>query len=80
MSTRIVHLLGDNAFREIVRGKEIILCPHAVDRLSFDQRKIFKESDLIRPISQESPALVGIQQNGRISTYFRRKDDYLKII
>ncbi|MBS3139344.1 hypothetical protein J4207_06595 [Candidatus Woesearchaeota archaeon] len=44
------------------------------------QRKIYNADYLQRTSKQETPRLVGIQQNGRYAAFYRRKEGYLRII
>ncbi|MBI1972418.1 hypothetical protein HYS50_00245 [Candidatus Woesearchaeota archaeon] len=80
--TRIVKVLDYQAYKELIHHykNKITVNPHAHFRLNEAQRKVFKDEVLIDMLEQETPALIGIQQNERYAALFRRKDGYLRII
>ncbi|MBU0757711.1 MAG: hypothetical protein KKF44_06590 [Nanoarchaeota archaeon] len=81
-TTKIIKDVTLEEYREIlIKYKDKInINPHALDHLSDGQRKIFKEIDLISIVEKETPRGIGLQKNGRIAAYFRRKEGFMKII
>ena len=79
-TTRPIKEMSKAELKELLRGKSLIVSPHAVDHLSEGQRKIFKESELFNMIGRETPRKAYLQKNGRYAAYYRKKDGYRKII
>ena|SRR3989344_6373220 len=79
-TTRPVKELETLEFKELIHDKVIIISPHAFDHLSRNQRKIFKEEDLIYMIQKENPRKIYIQENKRYAAYYRKSDGYRKIV
>ena len=81
-TTRIIEKLSYIQFKDKIsqHKNNIVIGGHALARLSDAQRKVFKDEDLIRPLTQEKPSLTGLQKNGYYVAYFNRKKGYLKII
>ncbi len=80
VSTRIVKTLGSEAFSHLVTGTAVTINPHARFRLHEAQRGLYASEILARIMHEESPALAGIQSNGKYTAFFRRKVGYLRII
>lgn len=81
-TTKIIESVSIQRFKDILSEYEskIKVGPHAFDHLSDAQRKLFKEEDLIRILTRENPRGIGLQQNGRYASFFRRKEGFLRII
>ncbi len=77
---KIIAKIGKGDFKEMVESSVLIVSEHALDRLNEGQRKVFKEEQLYRVIKTESPEGIGLQENGRISAFYRRKHGYLRVI
>ena len=81
-TTKIIKEVSLEEFKDIIskyKGK-IEINPHALDHLSYAQRKLFKEQELIDTILKENPRGVGVQRNGRYAAFYRRNWGFLKII
>ena len=79
-TTKIIEHVSVERYKKIISGHKIRVSYHALDHLSDAQRKIFKEEELIFTLTKESPRGVGLQKNGRYAAFFRRKENYLRII
>jgi len=81
-STRITTKLTVENLRELLgkNGCNVVIGPHALQRLSQSQRKVFNQNELITPLLKDSPSIAGQQENGNYALYFRRKEGFLKII
>lgn len=81
-TTKIIESVSIQRFKDILSKykSKIKVGPHAFDHLSDAQRKLFKEEDLIRILTRENPRGIGLQRNGRYAAFFRRKEDFLRII
>jgi|GEM_PF-1619648 len=81
-TTRIKEEVSITEFNKIVaiHRSNITVSRHALDHLSSAQRNIFTEEDLKRKILRDNPNFVGLQMNGRYAAFYRREDNYLKLI
>ena len=81
-SIRIIKKLSYFEFKELLNkySNNIIVNSHAYFRLSEMQRNVYKDDSLINVLSEEAPALIGIQNNGNYAAFFTRKNGYLRII
>ena len=79
-STKIFKLLPKDFISKLIANSAIFLSEHALKRLNQSQRKLYKDEDLINIIRREKPVLIGVQGNGLIACFYRKKDDYLRII
>ncbi len=66
-------------FRDFLKSKEVSVSPHALDHISMEQRKVFKEEELIL-LLRETPRVVYLQANGRYSAYYRKDEGYRRLI
>ncbi|MFC1774871.1 hypothetical protein ACFLZN_00980 [Nanoarchaeota archaeon] len=82
MLTHLSTKISKNKFKSIMDKykNKIRLSPHAADKLSEGQRNIYKSESLMQILTQDTPTLVGRQNNGRYSAFYSRKDGYLRII
>jgi hypothetical protein len=81
MSTsRIRERVDPDDFLDLVHHRKIVIGTHARDHLSIAQREVYREDQLILTISNETPVLVGLQENGRYAAYYQRAGHYLKLI
>ncbi len=78
-STRLVQKVEASVFQDWISNHEVRVGSHALFRLNEAQRNIFKEAELMLFLRQK-PVLVGLQQNGRYAAFFRKGDNYLRII
>jgi mRNA-degrading endonuclease RelE of RelBE toxin-antitoxin system len=80
--TSIIEVISLQRFKDIILTYKdyVTISPHALDRLSDTQRKVFKEKELTKPLIAENPRGVGLQRNGRFVAFFKRKSGYLKIV
>ena len=58
----------------------ICVSGHALARFSQKQRNVYKDENLVITLIQEHPRLVGLQENGRYTAFFRRNTGYLRIV
>lgn len=79
-TTRPVKELKLKEFKDLLKGKEISISSHALDHLSNKQRKLFKSEDMILMVKRDNPRKVYLQLNGRYAAYYRRKNDFQKLI
>ena len=79
-TTKPIKELILSEFKELCNDKTITVSPHALDHLSKNQRKVFKEDELIRMVEKESARKIYLQENRRYAAYYRRKDGYRKVI
>jgi mRNA-degrading endonuclease RelE of RelBE toxin-antitoxin system len=79
-TTRPVEEIDELAFKNVKTNKEIEASPHAFDHLSAQQRKIFKEEELIHMLEKETPRKIYLQANGRYSVYYRKADGYRHVV
>lgn len=81
-STRIIKEVSYFEFRELIdscKGR-IRVSSHACFRLSQMQRKVYKDDTLVRTLTEEKPAFIGLQQNQNYAAFFSKKESYLKLI
>ncbi|MBI2581240.1 hypothetical protein HYV85_05560 [Candidatus Woesearchaeota archaeon] len=67
-------------FKSLLKDKKVEVSPHALDHLSLQQRKVFKEDELISMAERETPRRAYLQANGRYSAYYRKEDGYRRLI
>ena len=67
-------------FRYLIKGKKVVVSPHAFQHLSNKQRKIFNIEELVSMIEGENPRKVYLQENERYAAYYRKSDGYRKLI
>lgn len=79
-TTRPIKEISSNTFKDLLKGREITISPHALDHLSNNQRKLFKSEELIQMIQKDNPRKVYLQYNGRYATYYRKSKGFQKII
>jgi hypothetical protein len=79
-STKPVTEISTEEFQYLIKGKEVIISPHAIWHLSNHQRKVFNVDELINIVLRETPRKVYLQENGRYAVYYRKSDGYRKII
>ncbi len=80
-ATRIIEEFDLYEYDELIvkYNGRITVSPHAHFRLSEAQRKVYKDIDIINTLVKEKPSLFGLQQNGKYTALFNRKDGYLRI-
>jgi hypothetical protein len=78
-SPQITERVALARWREL-RGMEMVLGAHALDRLSDAQRQVYDRDELLTALRTEQPAYVGVQDNGRYAVFLQRKEYYLKVI
>src|SRR3989338_1254554 len=79
-ATRIIDKVPKVRFEHWLDTCRIIVNPHALDRLSEAQRKVFKGDELIDILTKGKPILIGLQKNGRYAVFFKRSDGFIRII
>ena len=79
-STKPVQEISKEEFKHLIRGKKVVILPHAVWHLSNQQRKVFNVGELINIVKRENPRKVYLQENGRYAAYYRKSDGYRKLI
>ena len=81
-STIIIKEISYQDFKELVKPylSYIFVSPHALDRLSDTQRKMFTQEQLIYPLLHETLRFIGRQENGRYALFFRRPYGFLRIV
>lgn len=81
-ATRIIKELNLFDYCELIDkyNGRIIVNPHAYFRINQAQRKIYKDSSLISILIDEKPSLFGIQQNGKYTAIFSRKNGYIRLV
>ena len=80
-ATRIIKKFNLTDYDELILKYKynIIVNPHAYFRISESQRKVYKDADLISILVAEKPVLFGVQQNGRHTALFSRKEGYFRV-
>ena len=79
-TTKPVQELSVQEFQYLIRGKNIVVSPHAIWHLSARQRKVFNVGELVHMVGKENPRKVYLQENERYSAYYRKSDGYRKLI
>ncbi len=79
-STKPVKEVSKEEFQYLIKGKEVMISPHAIWHLSNHQRKVFNVNELTNILLRETPRKVYLQENGRYATYYRKSNGYRKII
>ncbi len=79
-TTKPVKEISKDEFKHLIKGKEVVVSPHAIWHLSNRQRKVFNVSELIGMIERENPRKVYLQENERYAAYYRKSDGYRKIV
>ena len=79
----IVKKIGIEEFSNIIKkySKDKIECTrHTFFRLSEKQRKIYTSEELIKILKEETPILVGIQENNNYAVFYKYQNKHLKMI
>jgi len=79
-ATRIKLQIGLEVFKDWRGSREMKIGPHARFRLDDPQRNLFIDNKLILAMKREVPVLVGLQENGRYTAFFRLNGNYRRII
>ncbi len=79
-TTKPIEEREPHEFRDLLKNKEIEVSPHAFDHINSEQRKVFKEEELILLAQRETPRKAYLQANGRYSAYYRKEEGYRKLI
>ena len=79
-STKPVKEIGGEDFKHLIKGKRVVVSPHAIWHLSNRQRKVFNVEELIEMVEKETPRKVYLQENERYAAYFRKSVGYRKLI
>jgi len=79
-TTKPIEEREPKAFEDLLKNKKVEVSPHALNHISSEQRKVFKEEELILLAERETPRKAFLQANGRYSAYYRREDGYRKLI
>lgn len=79
-STKPVTEISREEFRHLIKGKKVIVSPHAIWHLSNQQRKVFNIDELIAMVENDTPRKVYLQENERYAVYYRKSDGYRKLI
>ncbi len=81
-TTKIIEHVPKTDFKKLIteRKNNIHVSSHALFHLNNAQRKIYNEEYLIKTLLTERIYFAGLQQNGCYAAFYKRKDDYLKII
>ena len=79
-STKPIKEISKEEFKDLIKGKEVVVSPHAIWHLSNKQRKVFNKEELMNMILKESPRKVYLQENERYAAYYRKSDGYRKLI
>ncbi|MEW5896472.1 MAG: hypothetical protein AB1668_02165 [Nanoarchaeota archaeon] len=80
--TRIIKEVGYFEFKEFIdkfKGK-IKVNPHTYFRLNEMQRKVYKDEVLIKLLTEEKPAFIGVQKNQNYAAFFSKKQGYLRLM
>ncbi len=82
VETRIIRKVELLEYKELIdKYKDRIkVSSHAHFRLNEMQRKVYKEEVLIELLTKDNPAFVGIQKNKNYAAFFKKKNDYLRLI
>jgi|SRR3989338_10231445 len=80
--TRIIKEVSFSEYLEFLDKykDKIKINSHAYFRLSEMQRKVYKDEALIKMLTEEKPAFIGIQKNQNYALFFSTKKGYLRII
>ena len=79
-TTRPIEEIDELTFKNVKVNREIEVSLHAFDHLSAQQRKVFKEEELIHMLERETPRKIYLQANGRYSVYYRKEDGYRHLV
>lgn len=79
-STKPVKEIGKEEFKHLIKGKKVVVSPHAIWHLSNRQRKVFNVEEFIGIVERENPRKVYLQENERYAAYYRKSDGYRKLI
>ena len=81
-TTGIIKALDPVSFQYFLRKSrnQIFISPHVLDHLIFFQRGINNIEILLSMLLQEVPKGVGLQQNGKYSLFYRRKEGFIRIV
>jgi hypothetical protein len=78
-TNRIVERVPSRTFRTLILQRPLVIGAHARDHLSLAQREIYTD-EMLRRTLRQTAALVGRQENERYVAFYRRKDNYIKMI
>ena len=79
-STKPIKEISKEEFKYLIKGKKVVVSPHAIWHLSNQQRKVFNVEELVSMVEKENPRKVHLQENGRYAVYYRKSDGYRKLI
>ena len=81
-TTKIVKTIDVLVFASLIESYKhnVQISQHALDHLSYAQRRPETKEELISLILHRKPAGVGIQRNGRYAVFYKESDMYIKII
>ncbi|HIG93053.1 MAG: hypothetical protein QT02_C0011G0012 [archaeon GW2011_AR9] len=79
-STKPIQRVSPQEFQDLIKGKNVVISPHAIWHLSNQQRKVFNVEELISMVKRETPRKVYLQENERYAAYYRKSDGYRKLI
>ena len=72
--------LDYSEFKDLLKDKEIVVSPHALDHMNIGERKVYIEQELTNTVDREKPRKIYLQENRRYAAYYRKSDGYRKII
>jgi len=79
-TTKPIKEISAKDFRYLIKGKKVVVSPHALQHLSNKQRKVFNIEELVSMVERENPRKVYLQENERYAAYYRKSDGYRKLI
>lgn len=81
-TTRIIRRLDSRRFHDFLKesADKITFDSHVLDHLILFQRGLHSIEALLALILREIPSGVGLQQNGRIALFYRRKEGFIRVI
>ena len=79
-TTKPIKEISAKEFQYLIKGKKVVVSPHALWHLSNRQRKVFNIEELTSMVEKESPRKVYLQENKRYAAYYRKSDGYRKLI
>lgn len=80
LTTKPIKEISAKEFQYLIKGKKVVVSPHALWHLSNRQRKVFNVEDLVSMVEKETPRKVYLQENERYAAYYRKSDGYRKLI
>src|SRR3989344_7079526 len=79
-TTKPIKEISAKEFQYLIKGKKVVVSPHALQHLSNKQRKVFNIEELVSMVERENPRKVYLQENERYAAYYRKSDGYRKLI